>query len=257
MNDRVIDITGKTFGRLKVLNISGIDKRRETVWKCQCNCGNIKYVASSLLRDGRCKSCGCLKREMDLVPEIPHRTIDNIEYKRCSSCKKWKDLDSFHFAKGNWDKYSYECKACRKSRAEKNREKRLAYKKEYRKSHHDEIIKNGLKYATKRSKYDIGFRLKNVLASRIRMALIGKGIRKATKTIELVGCSIDYLKNHLESKFDSNMSWDNYGSYWHIDHIRPCASFDLSDLEQQKICFHYSNLQPLEAKENIRKGARV
>jgi len=52
------------------------------------------------------------------------------------------------------------------------------------------------------------------------------------------------------------MSWDNYGSYWHIDHIRPCASFDLTDPEQQKDCFDFTNLQPLEAKENIRKGAK-
>ena len=53
------------------------------------------------------------------------------------------------------------------------------------------------------------------------------------------------------------MSWDNYGSYWHIDHIRPCASFNLQNEEEQQICFHYSNLQPLTAKDNIIKGARL
>jgi HNH endonuclease. len=53
------------------------------------------------------------------------------------------------------------------------------------------------------------------------------------------------------------MSWDNYGrDGWHIDHIRPCASFDLTDPEQQRQCFHYTNLQPLWAADNIRKGAK-
>jgi hypothetical protein len=60
----------------------------------------------------------------------------------------------------------------------------------------------------------------------------------------------------MESLFLEGMSWDNYGK-WHIDHIRPCSSFDLSDTEQQKICFNYKNLQPLWAEDNLRKGAKV
>ncbi len=61
---------------------------------------------------------------------------------------------------------------------------------------------------------------------------------------------------HIESKFVDGMSWENR-SQWHIDHIRPCANFDLTDIEQQKICFHWSNLQPLWAKDNLRKGKRM
>jgi len=71
--------------------------------------------------------------------------------------------------------------------------------------------------------------------------------------MKLVGCSIDFLKQHLENKFKPGMSWKNYGK-WHIDHIRPCASFDLRKPAEQKKCFHYSNLQPLWAKENLVKG---
>lgn len=71
--------------------------------------------------------------------------------------------------------------------------------------------------------------------------------------MELVGCSIDKLKQHLESKFTEGMSWDNYGD-WHVDHIKPCASFDLSDPEQQRLCFNYKNLQPLWAADNLSKG---
>jgi len=73
--------------------------------------------------------------------------------------------------------------------------------------------------------------------------------------LDLLGCTVEELRAHLEKQFKRGMSWSNYGR-WHIDHIRPCASFDLTDPEQQRICFHYSNLQPLWAEENMRKGAK-
>ncbi len=65
-------------------------------------------------------------------------------------------------------------------------------------------------------------------------------------------------REHLEKQFKEGMTWENHGLYgWHIDHIIPCASFDLTDLEQQKKCFHYTNLQPLWAKENLIKGVKI
>ena len=70
-----------------------------------------------------------------------------------------------------------------------------------------------------------------------------------------MGCNIDFLKKYIAKKFTKGMSWDNYGLYgWHIDHIKPCSCFDLTKPEQQKLCFHYSNLQPLWAKDNISKS---
>jgi hypothetical protein len=81
---------------------------------------------------------------------------------------------------------------------------------------------------------------------------------KSKKTQELLGCCSTELKLYLEQKFKDGMSWENYGLYgWHVDHIIPCASFDLTDLEQQKKCFHYTNLQPLWAEENLEKGSKV
>jgi hypothetical protein len=71
--------------------------------------------------------------------------------------------------------------------------------------------------------------------------------------MEYIGCSIEHLKDYLQSKFENGMTWENYGK-WHIDHIRPCASFDLTDIEQQKICFNYKNLQPLWAEDNFKKS---
>lgn len=71
--------------------------------------------------------------------------------------------------------------------------------------------------------------------------------------MELIGCELSTLKEHLESQFKPGMSWENYGD-WHVDHIRPCSSFDLTKNEEQQKCFHYSNLQPLWAHENLKKS---
>ena len=103
---------------------------------------------------------------------------------------------------------------------------------------------------------DINFRILDSLRSRLNQVL--RKNKKTNNTIDLVGCNLDYLKKYLESKFKSWMTWDNYGFYgWHIDHIKPCSSFDLKCPVQQLACFHYSNLQPLEAFENMRKGSKL
>lgn len=104
---------------------------------------------------------------------------------------------------------------------------------------------------------DSSFHLRSNLASLINVAIRKQFGVKANRTNDLIGCTITKLRQHLEAKFSDGMSWDNYGKHgWHIDHIRPCASFDLSDPEQQRQCFHYTNLQPLWAADNIRKGAK-
>ncbi len=89
---------------------------------------------------------------------------------------------------------------------------------------------------------------------RARFHGVLKGKRKPGQCLELVGCSLGELTRHIESQFKAGMSWDNFGE-WHIDHIRPCASFDLTEADQVKQCFHFSNLQPLWAIENLKKGA--
>lgn len=93
---------------------------------------------------------------------------------------------------------------------------------------------------------------------RRRMLFVLAGKRKAAHSIELLGCTREQLKAHLERQFTSGMSWDNYGiKGWHIDHKRPCAAFDLTDPAQQRECFHYTNLQPLWAKDNLAKGDKL
>jgi hypothetical protein len=102
---------------------------------------------------------------------------------------------------------------------------------------------------------NLGRKLSSCLRSRLSKAL--KTNIKSNSTTALLGCSIDDLKNHLETLFKPGMTWNNYGlKGWHIDHIVPLCSFDLSDSEQVKIACNYKNLQPLWAKENLSKGGK-
>jgi hypothetical protein len=104
-----------------------------------------------------------------------------------------------------------------------------------------------------RKRKDSTVRLIECQSTRVRHGL--KGNIKHQRTIEMLGCTAKELKNYLASKFTDGMTWENYGmDGWHVDHIRPCSSFDLSDPEQQRQCFHYTNLQPLWAKDNLQKG---
>ena len=115
-------------------------------------------------------------------------------------------------------------------------------------------------YNNDRNANDLDFRLRGSLRARVRGAVKNQGGDKALKTIELIGCSIDHLRHHLESLWTEGMNWDNYGfgeGKWNIDHIIPCASFDLTDPEQQKQCFHWTNLQPLWQPENQSKGDKI
>ena len=100
------------------------------------------------------------------------------------------------------------------------------------------------------------FRMKRNIRTRIWESLNGK--HKTDKTLQLTGCSVPELIKHLESKFTEGMSWDNYGrNGWHIDHIKPCISFDLSNPEEQRRCFHYTNLQPLWEFDNLSKNDQL
>jgi len=129
-----------------------------------------------------------------------------------------------------------------------NREKSKKYSKKYR---------SGLKWLLRRReryKNDQNFRLKSLLRSRFRDALISKNIKKKSHVLELTSCSMDFLKKYLSKQFENGMTWENHGE-WHIDHRKPCASFDLRNEEEQRKCFHYTNLQPLWGKENKEKGS--
>jgi hypothetical protein len=146
------------------------------------------------------------------------------------------NLKSKLWADANRDKIRLYVSACNK----KHRASRRVYAKTYRQE---------------RIASDPDYRAQQVVRARLRKALRVAGVRKTLRTCALVGCSAYELRKHLEGKFEAGMSWDNHGLHgWHVDHIVSVASFDLSDVEQQRKCFHFTNLQPLWAKDNWKKG---
>jgi len=110
-------------------------------------------------------------------------------------------------------------------------------------------------YVRKRTKEDPVFKIRARLSSYILKSLKKQKAIKNQKFDKLLGCTVKDLKIYLEKKFRPGMTWKNHGLYgWHIDHIKPVSKFDLLDLEEQRRAFHYTNLQPLWALDNIRKS---
>lgn len=112
-------------------------------------------------------------------------------------------------------------------------------------------------YLRRRRKIDVNFRIACSLRGRVNAALKSKF--KCAPTLRLLGCTVESFKIYLESKWQTGMTWQNYGRYpgWQIDHEMPCAIFDLTKPEHQKRCFHFSNMQPMWAVKNQQKNAKV
>lgn len=164
-----------------------------------------------------------------------------------------------------WKKKSKDKKAYMRQYGIDNREAINARTKSHRLLNSEKVKQVRRDYESKsrekirvrvRAKYknDITFKLATNLRSRVRVVLLGKS--KSSATLVLLGCSVPNLKEYLENQFQIGMNWENYGPVWHVDHKRPCSSFDLSDPAQQRQCFHFSNLQPLFAFDNLSKGAK-
>ena len=197
--------------------------------------------------------------------------------KTCSSCDIEKELEEFPKGLKYKDGRRGVCKLCDKKYTRKYKVREGDYKcvvcqvtkpqTDFNTCHEN---KNGLRNTCKKctpnrnirnrsaefmQRYfnNVNMRIGHCLRTRIRHAVNSQNVSKANKTPELMGCPVADLKTHLESKFAEGMTWENYGQ-WHIDHIRPCASFDLEDPEEQKKCFHWSNLQPLWAVDNLKKS---
>ena len=218
-----------------------------------------------------------------------------MKTKICSKCKQEKLIEEFYKDKTTKDELQSVCKFCttehnikyRKSHKEETKEycrihkkerneytkkwyiehkkEKQTYVKEWRKTHQKQIKEQNRNYEknhkverreqeVNRRRTDINFRILGILRRRLWNAL--KGNCKSARTVQLLGCSIEFLKDYLTKKFTTGMSFDNYGK-WHIDHVNPCASFDLSKPCEQQKCFHYTNLQPLWANENQSKGSKI
>ena len=141
----------------------------------------------------------------------------------------------------------------------KNNKKKLReYAKKWREENIDHARNYAKKYEKDRKRKDPGYRVK--LNMRGRFKDIMRSVKKGgtMRIDELIGCTTKKLARHLELQFVEGMSWDNYGFYgWHVDHIKPCSSFDHTDPEQVKQCWHYTNLQPLWWEDNLAKSDKI
>lgn len=154
----------------------------------------------------------------------------------------------------------------KKYQANVSTEKRKQYKKsqkhnssvyiqEYRSRNKDRIAQYTREYNSRSERQTETIRLRGRLRKRMLRAIESNA--KGGSAIKDLGCSIEFLKTYLESKFTVGMSWDNWGHKgWHIDHIRPLVSFDLTVHEQVKQACHYTNLQPLWAIDNLKKSGK-
>lgn len=160
----------------------------------------------------------------------------------CKTCKTPKDI-------GDFRKGRIECKACEsRKRIERKNKQKLTDETYYiRQREYDNKRKK-----IKRASGDEFFDFKEKIRSCVKKSFSRKGYSKTSGTRKILGEDWEAVKSYLETKFQDNMSWDNYGK-WHIDHIIPLASAGNDLKKMQELC-HYTNLQPLWAIDNIKKG---
>ena len=138
------------------------------------------------------------------------------------------------------------------SQSEAGRLSRVKARKAWRERFEAE---KGMPISSWKLKNDPQFKLHVRLNQRISDVLKRQGVAKASKTVDLIDAEIVHFKAYLAANWAEGMSWENYGrDGWHVDHIRPCASFDLTDEDQQLVCFNWRNLRPMWAAENISKS---
>lgn len=222
----------------------------------------IKYNDPKIVKDS--KICYRCHQEKPFVEFNKCKTGIYGIHNHCRMCqkivkKRWylshKESESI---KSKIYSKSEKAKIQRKIRYEQNKIDILAKNRKRRATPHARKLANAArkKVLQKNPSFKIGQNMR----SRVRSALLQQCLSKTgdISTFELLGCTREFLKEYIEAKFLPNMNWNNYGlKGWHIDHIIPCSSFDLTDKEQLKKCFHYTNLQPLWWKDNLSKGNKI
>ena len=170
--------------------------------------------------------------------------------KKCTCCKIEKELNEFWFNKKQ-NIYHPNCKTCKYEKSKKyiNFSK---HKEQLKISKKEEYERNNSKYITRvlKNQRTLEGRLKHNIRTRISRAIS----RRSNSSKTLLGCEIEFYISYLEYLFNDSMSWDNYGTYWHIDHINPICNFNLTIDEQKLLAFNWKNTRPLKADENLSRS---
>ena len=220
-----------------------------------------------------CKNCGKIKSIQE--HSFYQRKMVNGSYKICQRiyCKSCEAEKAKLWRANNPEKVkSYNQSSKHKQSYQKwlskNKDKRIAYQKQYYLDNIDKFIlvsqtkqfkDKKIKYKINKKKTDPGYRLRNNISNSIYRALVkGKSNKAGESILKYLDYTIQDLKSHLENQFDNKMTWQNYGIYWHLDHIIPQSDLPYASMEEEnfKICWSLKNLRPLEAKLNIIEGAR-
>jgi len=180
-------------------------------------------------------------------------------------CKQCRSLDSTTYyntnredVKRKWKEYLTAHPDYNRTYYQKNRDYFEKYNADHAQQHKQWRLANKKHISQWRREHKIKnptYKVACTLRSRISALIRKAGVDKTLRSTELLGCSIDAFRQHLERNFVVGMTWMNYGK-WHIDHIVPCCAFDLSDVEEQKRCFHYTNQRPLWASDNLKKSSK-
>jgi hypothetical protein len=190
-------------------------------------------------------------------PKTPREFIINEEGKeclKCACCGRIIPKDSFYREFANPLGYAYKCKDCKFKQQHEYRQtdeykQRISeYNKIYRQK--ESFKERRREYNNEKYREDINYRLGKTIRNRMGKTL--RGEIKSSSSFDYTGCSIDFLRKWLENQFTEGMTWENMGE-WHVDHILPCASFNLEIEENKYICFNYRNLQPLWGADNLSK----
>jgi hypothetical protein len=205
--------------------------------------------------DKICKECNKIYRKTNY--KYKTRPWNNIENKKiCRKCDKELDLEFFHKHKGG--KYGVDtiCKTCILTIV--NNPQGIERAKKWNKDNKEIVNKRAVLRDKILSKEDPQYRIKKHLRVRMWEVIIKKAKSTRDGKIEdIIGCSIENYRNHIEKQFKPDMTWENHGILWEIDHIKPLDSFDLTKPINQKQAFSYLNTQPLYKSENRSKKNKI
>lgn len=213
--------------------IDRIKKNRERV--------EINKIIKEKSKQKKWAECIMPSLVLGAITEIERRILLEKSLFRCVRCKQIKGINEI-------GKPTQNCKDC------KNKYNRKYQKIQTKKQKERANIRN-----KQRRISDKVYKLKMTMRRQTGDAIRNYckvGYQSRTGKIKYLGCTIPELKLFLESKFNKRMTWENHGKYWHIDHIRPLASFNLLEESEMLNAFNYQNLQPLEASKNLSKSAR-
>jgi hypothetical protein len=223
------------------------EKSAETIKKTCTECNEEKkgteFAYSSLV----CKKC---TSERD--KEENNRPAPDAPPKTCSKCNKEQSAMQFRY-------HSMTCATCEKEKLYEWRKKKPEKFKDLCKKYRSKDESKEKRATYLRDKYasDMNFRLEKLYRNRVRLFIKGGVKHGKAKYEEMLGCSWDTLREWLQSNFAEGMTWENYGTEWHVDHTMPCAIFDFTEQENVRTCFNWSNLSPMFGPENISKSDKV